>query len=362
MNIPWGRYLLTVLKNRMGVIQYPSFVTFLATWRCNQRCIMCDIWKKENCTEMSAMEIDRIFSQLKPLDAVRVSGGEPFLREDLAEIVSIIKRRVKPKIIHLTTNGTLTEKILSFIERSGDLSNLHIKISIDALGEEYNRIRGSNDAYRRVVATLAELVKARERYGFYLGVNQTIVSLKCLADYEKLQQICRQKNVHLFSEFACSVPELYRANWSINQKEVAENMGAKMPSGFSWEQIAMMLKKFDNETSRVNNFFEKVVEKYYLKGLRNRLLTKKKIPNPCCVELRSHLRILPNGDVPVCLYRATVVDNLLNLEEGDFKKFWLNSKKLQEYRKIVSLCRGCWEKCEAIPNGIYSGDIIRAIV
>jgi len=362
MNIPWVRYLLVLLKNRLGVVQCPSFVTFLVTWRCNQRCIMCDIWKKKKSTEMSVMEIERIFSQLKPLDAIKISGGEPFLREDLAEIVSILKQRVRPKIIHLTTNGTLTEKILSFIEKAGDLSNLHIKISIDALREEYNRIRGSNDSYTQAMATLSELVKVREKYGFYLGVAQTVVSPQCLADYEKLQQICRQKNVHLFSALAHPVPELYQANQSDNQMKVAENLGAEMPSDFSREQIATMLKKFDDEASEVNDFLEKVVKKYYLKGLRNRLLTKKKIPNPCCVELRSHLRILPNGDVPVCLYRATVVDNLLNPEVGNFEKFWFNSKKLQEYRQMVSHCRGCWEECEAIPNGVYTGDIIRAMV
>lgn len=64
---------------------------------------------------------------------------------------------------------------------------------------------------------------------------------------------------------------------------------------------------------------EEIVDRYYQCGLRNRLLlgeNKNRLllgenkPNPKCVALADHLRILPNGDVPVCYFNSKIVANV----------------------------------------------------
>ena len=74
----------SIIKNKFNVISYPSFVTFIVTWRCNGRCIFCDVWKKQPNIkeELTIEEIKKIFLQLKNIDVLRLSGGEPFLRND----------------------------------------------------------------------------------------------------------------------------------------------------------------------------------------------------------------------------------------------------------------------------------------
>jgi molybdenum cofactor biosynthesis enzyme MoaA len=48
---------------------------------------MCDSWKMKGANDLRIEEIESIFRQLPKMDAVRLTGGEPFVRTDLAEIV-----------------------------------------------------------------------------------------------------------------------------------------------------------------------------------------------------------------------------------------------------------------------------------
>lgn len=105
-----------------------------------------------------------------------------------------------------------------------------------------------------------------------------------------------------------------------------------------------------NKADNISNVIEKAIKKYYLKGLYNRLILNKKIPNPGCVALKNHIRILPDGKVPVCLFNPTIVGDLL---KDDFRGMW-NSADVIKLRKWVKECNGCWDECETIPNAIYS--------
>ncbi|MBU4251662.1 MAG: radical SAM protein [Candidatus Omnitrophica bacterium] len=318
---------------------------------------MCNIWKKKKNYEVTLDEVNSIFSRLRPLDVVRITGGEPFLRNDLAEIVGIINKYAKSPIVHITTNGTLTEKILSFIRKVKNPRNIHIKISIDALREEHNRVRGVNDSYAKAMLTLAELSGLKQKYGFYLGVNQTIVSPECRDDYNGLQEICNKYHVKLYPVLAYAHPPLYAAdNYSAENQEKCKT---SVFGSFSHQQIIEMFNAFKKDISGWDNFAEKITASYYLEKLHEYLSCRKNHTQPKCVALRSHLRILPNGDVPVCLYNPAIVGNLL--EELNFKKFWLKNKNIEKYRQDIRRCSGCLAKCELIPNGIYTGDIIKNI-
>ena len=55
---------------------------------------------------------------------------------------------------------------------------------------------------------------------------------------------------------------------------------------------------------------DRLVRRYYLRGIGNRLLSGRAMPQPPCVALNSHLRLLPNGDVPTCQFNGQIVGNL----------------------------------------------------
>jgi radical SAM protein with 4Fe4S-binding SPASM domain len=101
-----------------------------------------------------------------------------------------------------------------------------------------------------------------------------------------------------------------------------------------------------------------MVDQYHLQGLYNRLVEGVDYPNPRCMALNNHLRILPNGDVPTCLFNGTVVGNL---RDQKFDEVWFG-EEADRLRKWVGACPGCWQSCETAVSAIYTGDIWRGLV
>jgi MoaA/NifB/PqqE/SkfB family radical SAM enzyme len=97
-------------------------------------------------------------------------------------------------------------------------------------------------------------------------------------------------------------------------------------------------------------------KRYYLRGLLARLRGEARPqPHPPCVALRSHLRLLPDGGVPVCQFNTERVGNLL---EQDFAEVW-HGPAGREARAWVDACPGCWAECEVMPSALYTGDLLR---
>jgi Fe-coproporphyrin III synthase len=347
--------LKSAIKNKLGIIQYPSFVTFLVTWRCNGRCVFCDIWKRKPsmAEELSVEEIRKIFKQLKKFDVLRISGGEPFLRNDLADIINGIEEVNPPSMIHITTNGILTDRIVNTIKAIKPLEKVHIKISIDNIGEKHDKIRGVPNAYNNAFKTVKELVKLRSKIKFHIGVNQVIAEENQIDSYPELENIFKEYNVPVYPVIAHSENSLY------SDKGIADSSTyLKTFTPFSKKELKRFFEMVFKKNKENNNLTERIVDKYRLKGLYNRLVYKKNKPHPKCVALNSHLRILPNGDIPVCIYNGTIMGNL---KKDRFKDIWFN-KKMLPHRKWVKNCSGCWQGCECKVNGIYTGDIWKGLI
>jgi len=347
--------LKTILKNRFGLISLPSFCTYIITWRCNCRCKMCDVWKKTSEEELKLDEIINIFKQLR-LDAVRITGGEPFLKEGLLEVVEAIQKYSKPEMIHITSNGILTERILSFFNKINNARNIHIKISIDAIGKKHDGLRGVENAYNSAMKTVQELAKIRKEKKFYLAINQIIFNKEGLNDYNELKKICNPIKVPIHLVLAYEKVALYDPKNNVNLMPKKDN---EFPcfSHLKEEEINEILEALKKMVDAVPDFKERLILRYDLRGLHNRLIYKKGSPNPTCLVLKSHIRILPNGDVPICLSNSTIAGNL---KKTTVKDLWF-SKEIEKYRQLVKSCPGCWHECETIPSAIYSGDIIRGL-
>jgi MoaA/NifB/PqqE/SkfB family radical SAM enzyme len=109
------------------------------------------------------------------------------------------------------------------------------------------------------------------------------------------------------------------------------------------------------ELPRIRDLPTRIGKRYYLRGLLARLReVPRPQPHPRCVAVRSHLRLLPDGSVPVCQFNTERVGNLLH---QSWDEVW-HGATAQESRRWVDGCSGCWAECEAIPSAIYSGDLL----
>ncbi len=118
--------------------QSPYFVDWAITGKCNLKCRHCRGFpESEISTERARKLIDEI-AELEP-SWVFIEGGEPFLRQDLFELLGLMQQ--KQLNVHLSTNGMLlTPQILTTLKRLG----VKVMISIDgATAATYESIRGS---------------------------------------------------------------------------------------------------------------------------------------------------------------------------------------------------------------------------
>jgi MoaA/NifB/PqqE/SkfB family radical SAM enzyme len=315
---------------------------------------MCEIWKNraDDREEMSVRDVRKVFEGIGKLDAVRLSGGEPFIRRDFSDILHAIYDASAPRVVHITTNGILTDRIVGFMENVAHPERIHLKISIDAVGERNSVIRGIPHAYENAVETLDQLTPLKKKRGFVLGVNQTIVDRTGAEDAKELKKLCDTHGIGLYQVMAFdNKVSLY------SKGEQLPNSYNRISSNFSKEELSKLFGDIKSSfmSEDVN---ERLTKLYYLKGLRNRMVGGRDSPRPACVELSSHVRLLPNGDIPICLIYNTIVGNAVR---DDFNELWYG-EKIRGHRRTIKDCEGCWVGCEIIPSAIYTGDIIKGLL
>lgn len=347
-----------IALNAVGATQYPQFVTYFVTWACNHRCVFCDVWKKAPKDELELHEVERIFDQLKNIDVLRISGGEPFLRKDLADIVNFVDRRNDPSVVYFTTNGVLPGRIIETLERIKSKDKIHVNVSVDDVGEKHDAVRGVKGAYGKAIETIRRLVEMRDKYGIHVGVNQGIVGEKSIGAYDELQAIMREWNVPVHPCVAYdSSSTIYSED--PEKKEVVDVESTDRPFG-EWSDGALegFLRRVVDEKRNLTDFKERLVDTYFTRGLYDRLVRHDRSGGPKCVTLNNHMRLLPNGDVPICLHNGTVVGNL---REMSFKDLWFG-QQIKPHRDWVAKCPGCWVGCETNVSAIYTGDIWKGLV
>ena len=174
------RYAASIVRKKK-----PIHLTFFLTKRCNSKCPFCFYLRRAEVKgtgspELTVEEIRGISSSLGGLLWIAFSGGEIYLRDDLAEISRIFYKRNKPAIMLFPTNGLLPEVIRERTEqivKECSRSVIAVKLSLDGLGQAHDLLRntaGSFDNTMRTYELLGELV---ERYpNFELGVNTVFCS------------------------------------------------------------------------------------------------------------------------------------------------------------------------------------------
>lgn len=142
----------------------PAYLVYFVTARCNARCEMCFYWREtDECAtrrELSIDEIDMFSKSMGRLFQVVLSGGEPFIRHDLAEVALTIARNCRPTIITIPTNGSMPDRIVPVIEticRSVPKTMVRVNISIDGIGPEHDSIRRLSGCFDKAVETFRRL-------------------------------------------------------------------------------------------------------------------------------------------------------------------------------------------------------------
>jgi MoaA/NifB/PqqE/SkfB family radical SAM enzyme len=230
----------------------PQAVSLEITHHCIARCIMCNIWKIPQ--EVPDLPIEDwlhllssdLFSDLRELD---VTGGEPFVRNDLVDLfIGICELKQKNlralKSIAVTTNGFLTSRVLDFTEKILQrLRHNHIGLvmvcAMDAVGEIHERIRNYKDAWLKVNKTIEGLKRLREEFpNLIIGLKTTILPINVRA----LDDIIRYADSHgLFTIISpCIITKVRYLNYdqmndlAFSRKDIEEMIRFYKGQCFRW--------------------------------------------------------------------------------------------------------------------------------
>ncbi len=172
----------------------PIQLTFFLTRRCNSKCSFCFYLSdrhrsEEKQDELSTEEIEKISSSMGNLLWLAFSGGEIFLRDDIAAITRMFYERNKPSIILFPTNGLLTdvitERIVDIAEHCKK-STIVVKLSLDGPEAIHDQIRGREGGFQQTMKTYTSLAKLLDAYpNFELGINTVF----CSANQDRMDEI-----------------------------------------------------------------------------------------------------------------------------------------------------------------------------
>jgi MoaA/NifB/PqqE/SkfB family radical SAM enzyme len=346
-------WLSSVAHNRLGAVPRPRWCTYLVTYRCNARCGMCDSWRLKPGRELAVADVARVFAKLGRLDVVRLSGGEPFLREDFTEIAQAVQAASDPMVLHVTTNGSFPARVEAFA-RAFASPRLRIMVSLDGLAAEHDRNRGADVTFDLALETIERLQRARVQ----VSVNHTVISPQSLADAAPLRARLAARGIDVHTVLAYSDSAMYSIK--LRGKRAEALLASRRYPLHPALEGANVVGFVDDELRALPSIADRgtrLAKRYYLEGLRARLDGGAVPPGPRCVALRSHVRLLPDGGVPVCQFNSERVGNLA---EQSWDELW-HGAAAADARRWVDACTGCWAECEVLPSAIYTGDLLRAI-
>jgi len=178
----------------------PKIITYSVNDYCNMRCKTCYIWKnniiilEKMKEELKPFEVDKIFKKIGKVFWITITGGEPFMKKDLEEILEIILRNSKPNYITIATNGSLPERILKIMDNLTSKfpkTKFVVNVSIDDIGKYHDEIRGLKGAFNLAIKTI-KLLKSLKRKNLIVGVN-TVVSSYNAHRFKKIYDYVKKK-------------------------------------------------------------------------------------------------------------------------------------------------------------------------
>lgn len=285
--------------------------TIIVTYRCNARCSMCNRYQAPSRPE-EEITLETI-KKLPPMYFTNITGGEPFMRSDLKEIVRELYK--KSDRIVISTNGYFTDRI---IELCKEFPQIGIRISIEGLEQTNNEIRGLKDGFNRGYKTLQQLVQmGMKDVGFGMTVQDC--NAKELIPLYRLSE-------ELQMEFATA--SLHNSFYFVESTNLIEDR----------LMVAKQFEELINEMLRSKEP-KKWFRAYFNHGLINYIFSQKRLL-PCDMAFDTFF-IDPYGDVMPC--NGTKEKEVMgNLNTQTFDELW-NSKQAEQIRTKVQNCdRQCW--------------------
>ena len=302
-------------------ITYPTDASLILTYRCPMRCQMCHIWKYPTAKQEEIKAHD--LRTLPKLKFINLTGGEPFIREDLEEIVTECYRHA-PRIV-ISTSGWFEDRVVALAEKFPDIG---IRISLEGLSQKNDELRGRPGGFDKGLRTLLTL----KRMGLKdIGFGCTISNHNA-KDMLSLYQL----SLSLGMEFATAA---FHNSYYFHKSDNAITNKNEV-CGCLRQLIAWQLKE-----KHPKSWFRA----WFNMGLINYIDGKRRML-PCEAGMTNFF-IDPWGEVMPCngLEEKYWKESMGNIHDVPFMEIW-ESEQAQKVRSMVRRCpKNCWMVGTASP-------------
>jgi len=286
------------------------------TYRCNAKCYMCNTWQYP--TKVGEEITVEDIKKLPSMKFTNITGGEPFLRQDIEEIVNVVKRKTQRLVI--STNGFFTDRIVSLAQKHPDIG---VRISLEGLPKANDELRGIKNGFNNGLRTLLELHHmGLKDIGF--GITVSDRNAKDLLELYKLAKAMKL-------EFATATVHnsyyFHKFDNEIQDKDMVAGEFSKLINEFL-------------KSSRPKDWFRA----YFNYGIINYIYGGKRFL-PC--DMGTDVFFLdPFGDVRPCNAMEATMGSI---KEKSFSEIW-NSQAAEAVRLKVKDCdKNCWMIGSASP-------------
>ncbi len=286
-------------------------LTVISTYRCNSRCQMCYIWQNPTNPkeEVSAKTLEKLPGGF---DNLNVSGGEPTLRRDLADLIDVVYP--KARITEISSNGLRPDRLLPIIRK---YPNIKVRFSLEGDEATSDAIRGEKNGYATKIAGLRKL---REAGGTDLGFAMVIQDENA-DQLVRVYEMARAEGVELATSTLHNAWQFYKNdNHFYDRTKVAREVEGLVTS---------MLR-----TNKPKNWFRA----YLNLGLIEKILGHDRlIP---CTAGTDFAFIDPWSDVWACNVRSDLP--LGNLEKQSWNEIIGSDRAKETIGKVKACAQNCW--------------------
>ena len=260
------------------LLKRPILAIYDVTKLCNQRCLMCNIWKTTS-EDMDLVQLEAEVKKLKHFGIryVFIQGGEPLVRKDIIQVVDLfLKYRIKPTVI---TNGILlTEQLAGEIAKRC----CNLAISIDSMDPVlFAKLRGA-DKLPQVLENI-EKISGMEHKGNW-SITTTITGLTKFSDVQNLEK------------YAADHGFMYAIRPYIFVKGVAGKKDDELT--YQWKDVAEIFLYMSAKALQ-NNFLAYLIYQEHIRYIKGEgmpmcdaarysfLMTETGVKSPC-IEFTDH--------------------------------------------------------------------------
>jgi len=325
----------------------PVYINLYITSRCNLKCRHCYFHESLNRPEEISLEnIEKLSKSSGEIVNIALTGGEPFLRQDIAKIAGLFVKNSNARIVTIPTNGMLSKVIeeqAGKMLRENPKAIFNVFVSLDGEEKTHNRIRGDKNAFSNAMKTLSGLENLRKKFdNLRLGIIFTMNETNAEQALPLYKKISKNLGIDQFQiNFLRGSPKSIR----VSDRIIGE-----------YEKANAEIQK-DFESGKYSGY--KIMGDFYTcinrryKEVLAKTVKEKKFQLPCYAGT-TNIIIYPNADVFACEMRDDLKFGNLGDYGFDLKKMTEEKKNKELVEKIRKSNCFCTFECQLTSNVAYN--------